>query len=148
VRSRWHAAPVGDREGPIASSTVLPESSRLGDKHHLRDVLESARAPLRRLLGPTFGTRALVSHLSLKDRTMNRAQRKQVLQLKPYLDKLETRRLMSVGDPKSRFAHELAQEKVEFRSQLADGDLGAFALSLVQHPRMAAEMGLGAIPLN
>ena len=52
---------------------------------------------------------------------------------------------MSVGDPKSRFGHDLAQENVVLKSQLAGGDLDAFALTLAQHPRMAADMGLGAL---
>ena len=37
---------------------------------------------------------------------MNREKRKQLLQLKPYLDKLEMRRLMSVGGASSRFARD------------------------------------------
>ena len=37
---------------------------------------------------------------------MNREKRKQLLQLKPFLDKLETRRLMSLGGAKARLAHD------------------------------------------
>jgi RHS repeat-associated protein len=76
---------------------------------------------------------------------MNREKRKQRLQLKPYLDKLETRRLMSVGDTNSRFTHVLVQAKAGFESELARGDLDAFALSLVEHPGMAADLRLGAL---
>jgi hypothetical protein len=84
----------------------------------------------------------LASH---RNHTINREKRKQLLQLKPYLDKLEMRRLMSVGDPKSRLAHDLVQEKAALKSQLTDGELGAFAFSLAQHPGLAADMGLGAL---
>ena len=76
---------------------------------------------------------------------MSRESRKQLLQLKPYLDKLETRRLMSLGGAKARFAHDVVQEKTALEVQLATGDLGAFALTLAQHPRMAADLGLGAL---
>ena len=76
---------------------------------------------------------------------MNREKRKQRLQLKPYLDKLEMRRLMSVEVARARFGHDAVQEQKVIESQLAGGELDAFALSLAQHPRMAADLGLGAL---
>jgi hypothetical protein len=76
---------------------------------------------------------------------MNREKRKQLLQLKPYLDKLEMRRLMSLGGAKSRLAYELVQEKAVLKSQLIGGDLDAVAFSLAQHPGLAADLGLGAL---
>jgi len=76
---------------------------------------------------------------------MNRENRRRRLQLKPHLDKLETRRLMSVGVAKSHFAHVVQNQEVALESQLARGDLNSFALTLAQHPRMAADLGLGAL---
>ena len=46
---------------------------------------------------------------------MNREKRKQSLQLKPYLDKLEMRRMMSLGGATSRFARIAAQERASAR---------------------------------
>ena len=83
--------------------------------------------------------------ISPADRTMNRTERKQVLQLRPFLDKLESRRLMSVEVPGARFARELVHEKSELASQLAGGDLTDFAQGLAAHPRIAADLGLGAL---
>ena len=76
---------------------------------------------------------------------MNRTERKQVLQLRPFLDKLESRRLMSVEVPGARFVRELVHEKSELASQLAGGDLTDFAQGLAAHPRIAAGLGLGAL---
>ena len=76
---------------------------------------------------------------------MNRDKRRQNLQIRPYLDRLETRRLMSLGGAKARFAHEMVHERTALETQLAGGDLSAFALKLVQHPRIAADLGLGAL---
>src|ERR1700678_4220528 len=76
---------------------------------------------------------------------MNRTKRKQVLELRPSLDKLESRRLMSVDVPGARFARELVREKSELASQLAGGDLSDFAQGLAAHPRVAADLGLGAL---
>ena len=88
---------------------------------------------------------ALPLVVSPGDRIMSRESRKQLLQLKPYLDKLETRRLMSLEAAKARFAHELAHEKTAMESQLAGGEIGDFALALAEHPRAAADLGLGAL---
>lgn len=79
---------------------------------------------------------------------MNRTKHKQVLELRPFLDKLESRRLMSVQVPGARFARELVREKSELASQLAGGDLSDFAQGLAAHPRVAADRGLGALSLK
>ena len=50
---------------------------------------------------------------------MSRESRKRRLQLKPHLDKLEMRRLMSVGDAKSHFAHVISIREAVLESQLA-----------------------------
>ena len=76
---------------------------------------------------------------------MNREKRKHRLQLKPHLDKLEMRRLMSVEGAKSRFAHGAVREQQALGAQLAGGDLDGFAMTLVQHPRMAENVGLGVL---
>ena len=76
---------------------------------------------------------------------MNREKRKQILQLKPYLDKLETRRLMSLGGAKRGSIMRWCKRRQRLQTQLAAGDLGAFALDLVQHPGAAADLGLGAL---
>ena len=76
---------------------------------------------------------------------MNRAKRKQRLQLKPYLDKLEMRRMMSVGGAGSRFARLAVQAQQSLEAQLADGDLNAFARTLAHRPMLAADMGLGVL---
>ncbi len=75
---------------------------------------------------------------------MNREKRKHRLQLKPYLDKLEMRRLMSVSQARPRLDRNLLHEQM-LEARLGGTDLDTFALALAQHPRLAADLGLGAL---
>ena len=52
---------------------------------------------------------------------MNREKRKQRLELKPSLDKLEMRRMMSMGGARARLVHELAQERSRLAPSLPMG---------------------------
>ena len=65
---------------------------------------------------------------------MNREKRKQILQLKPFLDKLETRRLMSLGGAKARIDHEMVQATAALRLSSPPATWGRSRLDLVQHP--------------
>jgi Bacterial Ig domain len=76
---------------------------------------------------------------------MNREQRKRRLQLKPHVDRLEMRRLMSQANAKSYVAQALAKQQAALESELAHGDLDLFADTLAHSPRLAARMGLGAL---
>ena len=79
---------------------------------------------------------------------MNREKRKQRLELKPSLDKLEMRRMMSMAGGRARLVHELRSERLALGTQLADGDLDEYAQTLAQHPMMAANLGLGALSMS
>ena len=61
---------------------------------------------------------------------MNREQRKRRLQLKPHLDRLEMRRLMSHANAKALVAQALANQQAALETELAEHDLDAFAENL------------------
>ena len=77
---------------------------------------------------------------------MNREQRKRRLQLKPYLDKLEMRRMMSRGGAKPRLAQVVAgREGSRSKPSSPTATSMRSRSALAQHPRLAADLGLGAL---
>ena len=77
---------------------------------------------------------------------MNREKRKQRLQLKPYLDKLEMRRMMSMGGASSRFARDRwPRSGSAWTLSSPTATWMRSRQTLADRPGLAADMGLGAL---